>query len=260
MKNKFKLTIVVLISLGIITIIRFNVTATKEINIKQGVSTLALEVNSEIVSNVISKLSLLDDKIGSDVYKNLYFDFEEEEKILSIEDKMYIIFESLYEKKALEEETLDSGEILYKTTPAIIKEEANSIFKEEEFNFIEANFVPSKECGIIDYLYTGQNFEFKIKNCDDRKDITKYKIIGALKNGNLIELKVKAFHAVVDKKDSAKYYIKNFRKSDILDKIDINEIDDNDEELFKNFEIDEYIFSFELRGDEYYLTKIKRDI
>lgn len=260
MKNKLKLTIVVLVSLGIITLIRFNVTATKETNIKQGVSTLALEVNSDIVSKVTAKLTLLDDKIGSDVYKNLYFDFEEKEKMLSIEDKMYIVFESLYEKDALEEEVLDDGEIVYRTTPAVIKEEALSIFKEEDFNFIDANFVPSKECGIVDYLYTGQNFEFKIKKCDNKNDITKSKIVGALKDGNLIELKLKAIHAIVDKKDKTKYSIKNFREDDVLDKIDIKEIDGNDEELFKNSKIDEYIFSFELRGDEYYLTKIKRDI
>ncbi len=259
-KRKFRVLVVALISIAIFILIRLNVTATKEFDKNEKNAILALEVNSEIVSEVLSKLSLLDDKIGSDVYKNLYFKFGGEEKTLSIEDKMYIVFESLYKKGTLEEEILEDGEILYKTTPDVLKDEAASLFKDEDFDFLEANFVPSKNCGIVDYLYTGQQFEFKINNCDRTNDITKSKVVKAVKDGNLIELRIKAFRAFIDKKDKNKYEIRNFNADNVLNRVTLDEFKNKDEELFQNPLIEEYVFSFELRGDEYYLTKIKRNI
>lgn len=258
-KRSIRILLVVICVCIAVVVLRNSITATREEDNKpkDSGSILALEMNSDIVKDVYSKLTLFDDKIGSVQYSNLYFDFEGSEKDFTIEEKMYILFENMFDSERGEITREDDDIYSFKIDQGALGEEAKELFKDEVFEPIAANFGTSLDCGIIGYLYTGQEYELKIKKCEDKKEETKTKLIEATKNGNFIELKMKAMKILPSKKGK-NYEVRNFSSDKVLMKDSLKNIEAKSEEIFERSDIDEYTFSFELKGDDYYLFSIRR--
>ncbi|MCI8497986.1 MAG: hypothetical protein HFG33_01100 [Bacilli bacterium] len=256
-KRRFKILITTCILFIGILIMRKNITATKEIDNKpsNSGSMLALEMNSDVVKDVFSKLTLLEDKIKSEKYRDLYFKFDGEEKSFSIEEKLYILFENIYER------SLDSNDdeiVSLEISQEELINEAKVMFNDEAFDAVAANFSTSLDCGIVEYLYTGQKYELKVKRCEESDVISKTRLEKAIKKGNFIDLTVRAYRIIPSKKGKT-FEVKNFNDDEILDKDTLDNIEAKEKTIFDEYDIQSYIFSFELKGDDYYLSSIKKE-
>ncbi len=264
MKNKFiKLSVLILLLATIVVLVRQNVTTRKEPN-NQDVNNKAinLDINSELVQDMYKKLILLNDVFNDENYKNLYFDFEDDKKVLSADEKLYITFNNLFTEDKFQIEEIDDKEKKLTISKTQVEEEYETLFK-ETINDTNIYYKTSKECGIIGYVNNDNDYELTYKICnDDDKVIDRVLLVSASKNGNFIDLKLKAFRAVYNKKHSKndlyKYDIKNYNDDKSLKLVEKEEIIDNLNEIFSIEGINSYIFSFELKSDNYYLTSIKR--
>lgn len=246
----FRLGIVLVLAISIVVLIKCNVTATKEEanDSNESIALLNLEVNSELVQNIYSSLILLKNRaLDDETYRYSYFNLKDK-NTLSNEEKMYIAFESLYLKDKFLKEVVDDIENL-KISEADLKEEINHLFH-DDFSLIDVNYKSSLNCGIVDYLYTGTDYELKFKKCDEKhKGIDDARLESAVKDGNFVRLTVKSYYAV---KNSKRYDFKNFISDDTF--LTLNELDSN---IIDNKEVSKYVFSFELKGDDYYLSNIQ---
>lgn len=247
--QKNKIFLLLLCIVGLIVLFRNNIEFKREIVINDGNSSISLELQSSIVEDLYKKLVILDnDVFNDDLYKNLFFDFKEKEKMLSSDEKLYIAFNKLYIDKSFNVMKNDDIENL-NIDVNTIKSSVKKIF-DTEFNPLEVNYKSSFKCGIIDYLFTGEEYQIRFKSCEYRESHIKNKLVGAFKNGDYIFLRVKAYNA--NKKDE-NYEIVNFNH-EVLGEISEEEL----ENVFENYQVDEYEFSFILRSDDYYLEKIRK--
>lgn len=258
--NKLVRPIAILIVIIVLAfLIKSNVTFQKENpNDKNNQN---LEISSELVQNLYSKLTLLDDSIGSDIYKNAYFKMTSNEKVLSDEEKLYITLENMYQNDRFELQEIENDQKKIVIDQKEIIDEVNSLFKGSDFDPKNINFLPSPSCGIVEYLYTGKEFSFTFSECDKAKEFTKTELKSAHKDGNFIVLRLKSYRAIYrkkDKKNKADYYIiKNHNEEEELMNIPKNELYNQFSTIIEDDRIDEYDFYFELKGDDYYLSKIK---
>lgn len=261
MKNNkiMKLCLILMTSFVLIVLVKQNVTAKKEDpkEPQESSSIMNLEINSELVNNAYNSLILLNDRIIDDeFYRHSYFNINEEKDNLSNEEKLYSAFESLYRKDKFIKETEDDIEILKINTDQV-KEEILNLFKDESFDTLNVNYKPSINCGIVDYLYTGNTYELKFKKCTDKKVIDRSKLENAVKDGNYIKLTLKSFYATQTEKDN--YTIKNYGDDREIQSVTLKDIDEHLDEIINNNQINKYTFSFELKGDKYYLVKIEKN-
>lgn len=252
-----KLIIVLISTFLILGIIKQNVTATKEIPVdnKQSSGALNLEINSQLVQNAYATLILLKDRnIDDEIYRYSYFNITDKNE-LTQEEKLYVAFENIYKNGGFEKETSDEVEIL-KVSEEIVKNEIFRIFKDDSFAPVDINYKSSMNCGIIDFLYTGNSYELKYKKCDEKnKGFDVSKLVSAVKDGNFIKLTVKSVYAIKhNKKDE--YMVKNYNTKESLAEVSLDEIN---EELLDEVDAKSYIFSFELKGDDYYLVNVKEE-
>lgn len=257
MKSKriYKLLIFVIIAVTLIVVVRQNVTLTKEPR-QQDTKAVALEIKSDMIQNVYSKLTLLKDSFSDEGHRDIYFDFDKE-KILSSEDKLYIAFDSLYKKDSFQKEKLSESKEKLTIDKDTVKNEIKELFKEENFDLNEITFTPSKSCGIVEYNTQNEQYELIYNQCEDTP-VKKVKIENAYKEGNFINLKIKSFYIQSDKEQKDNFLIKDFKNDSIIVKMTKEELNNNIEQLFENMK-DTYTFSFELKGDEYYLYRITRE-
>lgn len=257
-KRKSELVMMGCIVIVAIFLIKANVVAYKEEG-SDGQS-LTLEITSETVKNIYDKLTILEDDLKSDNYKYPYFNMKgSSSKSLSLEEKFYIAVENLYHEKKLDiEKTKDIEKI--KVGEQVIIDEIQRIFK-IDFNPKDLNYLTAVNCGIVDYLYTGESYELSIKACGNSKEIERAKLLSASKEGNLIKLRVKSLYARVvkpkKKGEDEKYELKNYSSDETLGTVTIDEL--QDERLFEKYDIEEYVISFELDGDEYMLKDISKN-
>lgn len=259
--KKIKILVTIILVMVVVVAVRRNVTITKE---PDGVTvdnrSMQLEVNSEAVKVVFNKLTLLNVGLFDDeVYDNMYFNMEEDTKELSSDEKLFLVFETLYGEHAYlkEEVPKEKAEIL-KVDLGIVKDRYESIFM-EEFKPEEIDYRVARKRGIVSMSLQDQEYVLKFKRQDSTR-IKKAKIEKAEKAGDFINLKVKAFYATkISSYEGSEliYKIKNYGENKIIAKVPKNKLDDD--EVFKNDSIYSYVFSFELRGEEYYLNSIKRD-
>lgn len=257
--NKFIRHILVLVALiTLALLIKTNVTFQKENpNDKNSQN---LEISSELVQNLYSKLTLLNDSIESDNYKNIYFKMLANEKELSNEEKLYIVIENMYQNDRFDfQETKNNSKKVVIKEEEII-EEVNNLFKGSDFDPKNINFLPSLDCGIVEYLYTGEEFSFTFSECDKSKEFTKSELKSAHKDGNFVVLRLKSYRALYRKKDKKNkvdsYIIKNHNGEEELMNIPKNDLYNRLSAIMEDDRIDEYDFYFELKGDDYYLSKI----
>lgn len=263
MKNKkIKILLVVVLLLVLVILIKQNVSAKKEPETTLNDSTLNLEINSDLVQGVYSKLSLLaQDGICDNNYGDLYFDFKEDKKEITNEDELYIALDSLYKNGVLNVEEDKDGRSVYKVEKETVVREIDALFKDSSFEPTSATISPSLDCGIIGYLYTGSSYELNIVPCDAEKTFFKAKLVSASKEENYIKLDVKAFKALADEVNAEEgnlYAIKNFDSDEILTQMTYSDLEDNVDNVFTSYEIDVYTFMFELKGDDYFLVGISK--
>ncbi len=263
-KNRFlKFTMVLIVVIGLTLLIKANVTLSKEPSSDEfgGKSNLALETNSDLVKNIYSKLTLLDDSLLSDNYKYAYFKMKENEKELSSEEKLYITIENLYSLGKFDLET-DGDTETTKVNADYVIDEANTLFKGDNLDAKNITFVPSTKCGVTDYLYTGTEYQFTFTKCDEHQDITRTELQSARKDGNYIVLRVKSFYATyqaASKKEKEDHYVvANYNSEKDIIKISPDEIEERLPLITETYDVDEYEFYFELRGEDYYLSKIAK--
>ncbi|HBA37381.1 MAG TPA: hypothetical protein DCY94_01530 [Firmicutes bacterium] len=259
-KIKILLTIVLLIF--VVAVIRGNITIKKE---PAGVivdnNSMQLEVNSETVKSAYNKLRLLD--IGSfddEVYDNMDFNMEEDTKELSADEKLFLVFEYLYGEEAFEKEesTEENTEVL-KVELSVVKDKYESMFKEELIPE-EIKYKTSSKRGIIGLTLEDNKYILKFRKGETSRK-KRARIISAVKTGDYINLKIKAFYATKTSSFEGSeliYKIKNFGENKIIIKEPESRLDGK--EIFENKNIYNNTFSFELSGEDYYLRTIKRDI
>ena len=59
------------------------------------------------------------------------------------------------------------------------------------------------------------------------------------------------------KEKEGHYLLKNYNSEDVINTVDESKIDEELEKTIKSDSVDEYDFYFELRGEDYYLSKIR---
>ncbi len=261
---KLALFITFIVFLGIL--IKLNVTAKKEPtlnNHNESTSTLNLELGSDLIKNVFSKLTLLaSDSLYDEEYKYLYFTNESEKRLI-LDEKLFIVFNNLYKNQRFEIEKLDDNTEKLIVKEEIVKQEFNDFFKEQNINLNDIEFRVSKNFGIVDYKYENKKFELKYIKFNKNKVIDKIYLNSAYKEGNFIKLSLSGFHAEANKDeytDEDKVFtIKNFgEKKALMSRISKKYIEENEQEIIDSNNINQYVFSFELKGDDYFLDNIKK--
>ncbi len=263
MSRKLKLVLFLVLFIVIAVVVRLNVTAVKEYPNRNG-SGIVLEQNSEIVSKVLSKLDILYDSVfHDDMYEYLYFKFDDENtKTLSNDEMLYLVFEKLYKGDQFEKEIMRDDVEKLTIATSIVETEVERDFKLDDFKSYDVNYKTSSNCGIIGYLYTGEKYELKFKKCEQVKSLHRVKYEEALREGDIIKIKVKAFYGETSKnkydEDDMVFSIKNFDKDKTLEKVSLKTLRDEPDKIFKDHYIDEYIFDFDFKEDDYNLISISR--
>ncbi len=239
----------------LIIIIHNNVTFKKEDKTDTSsntTSSLKLEINSELIQNSIAKLTLLkSDAIDDEIYGDSYFKgFVDNKKSLTNEEKTFIAFNELYKNDGILKNQLTDGTVSFKIEASVLKEKIDEMFPGNEIDFNTSKYLPSNEYGFVEFLYTGESFELKYKPRDE-EIVKKARIESATKEGDYINIKIKAFY-LAKNKDS--YNVFNYEDEDPIAKVEI--IDDS---LYDIDNIDEYTFIFKLYGDNYYLESISKN-
>ncbi len=265
MKNKFiKMSMLILLLVVIVILVRRNVTTRKETNVQEESNkAIALDINSELVQDLYKKLILFDDAFDDENYKYLYFTFEDEKKNLSADEKLYIVFNSLYRGEKFQVEEIDENDKKLNISKNDVNLEYENLFK-ETINETNVYYKTSKDCGIVGYVSNDDEYELTLRKCKDNEEIIdKVMLVSASKNGNFINLKTKAFQGIYNKRYSKKnvfkYDIKNYNSDKSLKLVEKDEIIDSFSDIFTINEVNSYVFSFELKGDNYYLSSIRRE-
>lgn len=262
-QNRLLKTLVCLsVILTLILLIKANVTFSKEPLGKQNTTVKILEKNSELVQKLYTKLTLLEDTLQNPNYKYAYYTMKDKEKELSPEEKFYITIENMYQNGIFDLEKVDDNlEKVTISTDQII-DETKKMFKDNNIDAKKINFQPSSECGIVGYLFTGKDYELTFKKCTKSQEIRKTELKSAKKDGNYVILRLKAFYATYQKKTKKEkedyYIIRNYNSEKKIAQIEANSIFEKIDLITETYPIDDYDFYFELRGEDYYLTKIAR--
>lgn len=252
----FKIFTMSAVVITLLFLVQSNVTFSHEPRIEGATTDLNLEINSDLVQTLYSKLTLLEDSILSDKYKYAYFKMNTDEKELSPEEKLYVAIENMYSNDRFD---LMKDDEIEKTTveSATLIDEAANIFKDSELNPKNMNIAVSSNCGIVSYLYTGETFELGFKKCDPKEEKSITKLSSARKQENYIVLRLKSFYANYKKsKKNSTYVAYNYNSEDMIEEFADKDIDEKLNALLDDDRIDEYDFYFELHGDDYNLTKI----
>lgn len=259
MRNKtIKILISIICMILLVILVRQNVKVTKEPSNIKNSTEMQLEVKSELVQKVYSKLSLLENSsFNDDVYDSLYFNIEDGEKRLSLDEKLYIVFQELYRQGNMSVDEKGNDTKILSIKKSLVNSTFTTLFR-ESILLDRVNYKVSENCGITDYSIKEDSIDLELSECSNDK-IKKSKLLSASKKGDYIDLKIKAFLAspVKTKKDSKTFNVKNYGEKKILLKVSNDDL--NSDDIFDTKGIFTYTFSFVLKGDEYYLDTIKRD-
>ncbi len=284
-KKIFKFILLIIIIVIVVVIVKLNVTATKEesINDSQSYSVLNLDINSEIVTKLYESLNLdlINNQCNNDSclidknYDYLYFINTKEKKTLAFDEKLYMTFNSLYKNEnynfketenSESTESTDSNEntVTLNFDEENVKSEMEILFGPSKYES-ESNdtFKKSKDCGIVDYIYTGKSYELTVQECNEennKNEIGKTSLIKAYKDGDYIHLLLKSFYAVAEKKSDNNneniYAVKNFNSDVNITTVSKNTLENESDKIFSDYPIDTYDITFVLVGTNYYLDSI----
>lgn len=259
--KKIKIVVALVIVFLIVLLIKGNVTAAKEN--KTDDSSLNLEVSSELVKSLHSKLFLLQDvSLQESEYRNLYFDMEEDIKSeFSIDERLFMVLEALHKSNESKNYVGEDGIEIIILEDEQVKGKMYELFNEEvDLSNID-EFNTSQDCGLISYSHKDEEFEFGYIACTNTEK-RKSKVVGAVKRENFIDLTVEAFSArtsrVEFEREDEVFAIRNYNSSKtIIGYTSLDTLENDYDTIFEKHDISRYIFTFELRGDDYYLTIIK---
>lgn len=254
------IAVIALLIIGII-LIRSNVTATKETTKNTGdISVMSLEVNSDLVQKVVSKLTLLDQSVVDDRHKEIYFVGYEDKKELTDEERLFIVLEDLYSTNQASVTKEENIEYLTLSLESL-KERFAYLFQIEDIDIKNIDYNVAELCGITELSYSDENVQLKINKCEPDKGI-EYKIENATKKGDYLYLDLKAFAATkkIDKVGNTNIKITNFDDKKSLKIVNEMDFESHIDDYFKELDIDTFRFTFLLKGDDYYLENIKRDL
>lgn len=263
MNRKIKSILLILVFVVLLVVIRLNVTAIKENPNREGTG-IVLEPNSEIVTKVLGKLDILNDSVfKDDVYQYLYFDVEAgKSKKLSSDELLYLSFEKLYKSGDFTREQSGEDIELLSIGADKVSDVLKNSFGRDDLKLYEIQYKVSSTCGIVGYLYTGDSYELKFNHCDKAKKIHKVKYQEALRVGDVIKLRVKSFYAETDKKNYKEedkvFDLKNYGKDTFLEKLSYKTLQDESDNIFETYTIDEFVFDFAFKDDDYHLLEIFR--
>lgn len=270
MFGKIFITVVIVFVLGMFIKHNVKVVETK-VEGKKSMSSLELEldINSEVVQKLYNDLNVdlinkncdMKTCLISDNYSFLYFNFDEKEKVLNDVEKLYLVFNYLYSKKSFSENINEDGNKELTINKEDVENELIKRFGNVNLKEFDNNFAISNGCGIISYTFTGNTYDLIVNECESIYKLGFSKLVFAKKDGNFIKLKIKSFYAETDANDFSKdekvYDIKNYNNDVPLAKASYNELYTNDD-IFDDYEFNNYEFTFELSGDDYYLKDIKK--
>ena len=223
-------------------LVKCNVTLTKEpiSNDKSNNEIMNLDIKSKLIEDLYNSLNMdlinntCKDCLSNDHYNFLYY---ENNKVLSDDEKLYIVFNELYKKEKYtykqSEESNDSKRIVI--DKFAVSEELKNKFNINNMDDFDNNFTQSNSCGIKSYTYTKDAYELEINPCKDTYDYVLNRVVKAVKNGNHIYLHINMYSVKASKDDKIIEYDKN------------------------NGSIENFIFNFKLDGDKYYLENVKKD-
>lgn len=284
-KKIFKFVLLILIIVFMVVIVKLNVTATKEEspNESQSYSVLNLDINSEIVTKLYESLNLElinneckdNSCLVDENYNYLYFIDTLEKKTVSFDEKLYLTFNSLYKNENYNLKETESSESTESTnnndsTVTLIfdeekvKSEMETMFGPSDYES-ESNdtFKKSKDCGIVDYIYTGKSYELTIQKCSEennKNSVGKTSLISAYKDGDYIHLLLKSFYAVTEKDNADDneniYTVKNFNSDTSITTVSKNTLENESDKIFSDYPIDTYDITFVLVGTNYYLDSM----
>lgn len=270
MKKIIKIIVAILIVVLFVILCKTNIKATKEAPVEsseESTNVMRLDVNSTLVQNLYNGLNI--DLVNSDCsgeekclnnynYDFLYYKFDGT-KTLSDQEKIYLAINYLYKNNLLTNTTPED-----KTSYTISKDDMQNtiteLFGVRDFSNFNSEFSPNQKCGITDYTFTGESYLIETNVCNNNDKVAKSKLMSAYKDDNYVTLNIKSFYYEKksdDTTDDQKVIdIKNFNTDEVLDTVSQNHIDESADDLFDNKKTNEYLFRFELIGDNYYLKDI----
>ena len=241
MKREIKIILIIVCIFFIFLLIKFNVTATKEkiSYTEKGQTIMNLDIRSKLVKDIYNSLNMdLINNTCVDCLTNEHYNFiyYKDQKILSDDEKLYIVFNELYKqekftyKQSVESKTLKKIII----DKFAVNEELKNKFNVNDTKNFNNNFVQSNSCGIKSYTYTKESYELEINPCKDTYNYVQTKVVKAIKKDNHIFLYINKYD-VINKEST-----------------DIQKYDET------NKNVEKYKFNFKLDGDKYYLKNIKK--
>lgn len=264
MRSKKHLNLFLLLVSAIIIgiLIKNNVTAVKEETTQNlGNSTLSLDINSELVQNLYQNLNIklinnsckLDDGcINNSNYNLLYFKIENSTKVLTDDEMLYLIFNSIYQEGTYTEITHEENAFKIKIELDVVQDKLKKMYNIDTFESFESILRPAEECGIVEFLYTGTHYELTINECNKEDSFGRSKLVSAIKEDNYIYLNIQSFYGELKKEN---YYFYDYSKDDYIVKKSIDDLASLDT-IFEDFDITTFSFKFELIGDNYLLKDV----
>ena len=158
-----------------------------------------------------------------------------------------------------QKEELENDEVSLTIDVNSVKDELSLLFDEQSANF-DSTFKSGMSCGIVDYLYTGTNYQLTLNKCENKHVLAKNRLIEAYKKDNYVYLVVETFLASSTKKDfdasDNVFEVWDFQNEEKIMTTSLNKILEDSSSIFDNYDFTRYTFRFELKTDNYYLKDI----
>lgn len=264
-KKTFRIIAIIIILIILIFLIKNNVHMTKEepIESHESPKVTSLNVGSDLVEKLYDSLNLKlinnhceKDKncLVNEGYNFLYFT-DAEEKILSDDEKMYLVINSLYQNNKLKNISQEDKNSYY-IDSVDLNNEITSLFGNTDFDSFNYAIKPDQNCGIIEYTYLKDKHEIHTNICITSNEKGLTKIEEAYKKEDNIYIRVKVFKYIESDNIMTVKTIDN----EVIDSYEMVESSNDLAKYFDDAKVDTYDFEFKLSEGNYYLQKIiKKD-
>ena len=260
-KKAIRFLAALIIVIVLIILVKNNVKMTKEepVKAKESARITSLNVGSDLVEKLYDSLNLKlinnhcknEDKcLVNEAYNFMYFT-KEKEKILSDDEKMYLVINKLYYENKMENVSQED-KTSYFVEKDILNNEITSLFGETDFETFNYTLKTDANCGIIEYTYSKEKHEINTNKCVSSQERGLSKIEEAYKKEDNIYIRVKVFKYVENENIITIKTIDN----EEIDNYEMVESSKDISEYFEDNRVDKYDFEFKLKNGNYYLQKI----
>lgn len=254
MKKKYKMIGILVVLIFAIILVKNNIYINAEPISKDNYA-LALDINSELIKSLYQRLNLdlinstcKEPCIPNNSYNYTYYLNHTDESSLTNQEVLYLAINSIYKKGTYTKEKIDD-----ETHKIIIEDDVivGEVFN--EFNIADfKGTIDNSNCGIKDFLYTGEKYELTISECPKPTTYALSKLASAKKEENYIHIYVKAFKVT---EHENQYSITNFDSDKEIDTVKSKKDFDK---IFKKKNCETFEFTFELLGETYFLKTISK--